>query len=265
MKLLVDGNEIHAATGGRAHVAGRRWIVFLHGSGYSHLTWVLQTRALAYDDWNVLAPDLPGHGLSQGEPPGTVEEMAAFMLAVMDAAGVEKAVLAGHSMGGLIALEIARIAPQRVEALVLIGTAAEIPVNPKLVETAVTKPDEAIAAMNAWGFGPGAHMTQNTWPGANHVAFGIAQMHEGKRNALAEGLKACAAYKHGAQAAASFKGRALCMMAEFDRMTPNRNGFALAAMLSQAQTVFIKGSGHSMHTEAPREVNEALRAFLASA
>lgn len=264
MKLSIDGNEIHAATGGRAHMAGRRWIVFLHGSGYSHLTWVLQTRALAYDGWNVLAPDLPGHGLSQGEPPASVEEMAAFALAVMDAAGADKALLAGHSMGGLIALEIARIAPQRVEALVLIGTAAEIPVNPKLVETAVTKPDEAIAAMNAWGYGPGAHVTQNTWPGANHIAFGMAMMHEGKRNALAEGLKACAGYKHGAEAAAGFKGRALCIVAEFDRMTPNRNGLALAAMLAGARTVFVKGSGHSMHTEAPREVNEALRAFLAT-
>ncbi|HSO46510.1 MAG TPA: alpha/beta hydrolase, partial [Rhizobiaceae bacterium] len=80
----------------------------------------------------------------------------------------------------------------------------------------------------------------------------------------AEGLKACAAYRHGAQAAAGFKGKALCIVAEFDRMTPNRNGLALAAMLASSRTVFIKGSGHSMHTEAPREVNEALRAFLAS-
>ncbi len=264
MKFQIDGNQIHAATGGRAHMAGRRWIVFLHGSGYSHLSWVLQTRALAYDGWNVLAPDLPGHGFSQGEPPETIEEMAGFVLAVMDAAGAEKAVLAGHSMGGLIALEIARAAPQRVEALVLIGTAAEIPVNPKLIQTAVSKSDEAIAAMNSWGYGPGAHVAQNTWPGANHIAFGMALMHEGKRNALAEGLKACAAYKHGAEAAAGFKGRALCIVAEFDRMTPNRNGLALAAMLQNAQTVYVKGSGHCMHTEAPRQVNDSLRAFVAS-
>ncbi len=87
VKLLVDGNEIHAATGGRAQWRAGDGSCSCTVSGYSHLTWVLQTRALAYDGWNVLAPDLPGHGLSQGEPPGTVEEMAAFMLAVMDAAG----------------------------------------------------------------------------------------------------------------------------------------------------------------------------------
>ncbi|MCU0790975.1 MAG: alpha/beta hydrolase [Nitratireductor sp.] len=265
MKLEIGGKEIHVATGGREHEPGRPWIVFLHGSGYSHLSWVLQTRAFAYDGWNVLAPDLPGHGLSLGEPPASVEEMAAFTLAVMDAAGADKAVLAGHSMGGLIALEIARIAPARVEALVLIGTAAEIPVNPALIEAAQRNPDAAIDQMNSWGYGPGAHVAQNTWPGANHTAYGIAVMHQGHRDALAQGLKACAAYKHGAEAAKGYKGRALCIVAELDRMTPSRNGTALASMLAGSRLVRIKDCGHSMHTEAPREVNEAMRAFLASA
>lgn len=264
MKLTIGGNTVHAATGGRAHKPGGRWIVFLHGSGYSHLSWVLQTRAFAYDGWNVLAPDLPGHGLSEGDPQGTVEEMAAFVLAVMDAAGAGKAVLAGHSMGGLVALEIARTAPERVEGLVLIGTAAEIPVNPKLIETAKKDPGAAIAQMNSWGYGPGAHVAQNTWPGANHTAYGMALMHQGRPNALAEGLKACAAYRHGAEAAKGYKGKALCITAELDRMTPQRNGLALAAMLAGSTVVQVKASGHSIHTESPREVNEAMRAFLAA-
>jgi pimeloyl-ACP methyl ester carboxylesterase len=264
VKIKIEGNQVHAATGGMAHRPGRPWIVFLHGAGYSHLSWVLQTRAMANDGWNVLAPDFPGHGLSTGEPLKSVEEMARFTLAVMDAAGAGEAVLAGHSMGGLVALEIARIAAQRVRALVLIGTSAAIPVNAQLIETARKDPQKAYSMMNSWGYGPGAHMAQNTWPGANHVAYGIAMMRQSNPHALADGLVACAAYEKGAEAAKAFHGKALCMVGQFDRMTPSRNGLALAGMLARSQQLVVKGSGHSMHTEAPREVNAALRAFLAS-
>jgi pimeloyl-ACP methyl ester carboxylesterase len=264
VKLSIAGDEIHVATGGVAHQPGRPWIVFLHGSGYSHLSWVLQTRAMAYDGWNVVAPDFPGHGLSSGEPLKSIGEMAQFALSVMDAAGAGKAVIAGHSMGGLAALEISRIAPDRVAGLVLIGAPAAIPVNSQLIEMATNEPQKAYAAMNSWGYGPGAHMAQNTWPGANHTAFGMAMMRHASPNALAEGLKACAAYDKGAEAAKAFKGKALCIVGQFDRMTPSRNGLALADMLKGSQRLFVKASGHSIHSEAPREVNEALRAFLAT-
>jgi len=263
VKLSIAGNEIHVATGGAAHRPGGPWIVFLHGSGYSHLSWVLQTRALAYDGWNVIAPDFPGHGLSSGEPLKSIEEMAQFVLAVLDAAGAGKAVIAGHSMGGLAALEISRIAADRVAALVLIGAPAAIPVNSQLIEMATNEPQKAYAAMNSWGYGPGAHMAQNTWPGANHTAFGMAMMRHANPHALADGLRDCAAYDKGAEAAKAFNGKALCIVGQFDRMTPSRNGLALADMLKGSQRLFVKASGHSIQTEAPREVNEALRAFLA--
>ena len=68
MKVQLNGSEVHVATGGRAHVAGRPFVVFLHGAGNCHLTWVSQTRALAYDNYNIIAPDMPGHNLSEGEP-----------------------------------------------------------------------------------------------------------------------------------------------------------------------------------------------------
>jgi pimeloyl-ACP methyl ester carboxylesterase len=264
VKLSIAGNEVHVATGGMAHRQGSPWIVFLHGAGYSHLTWVLQTRALANDGWNVLAPDFPGHGLSAGEPLKSIEEMAQFILAVMDAAGAGEAVLAGHSMGGLVALEISRIAPRRVRALVLIGSSAAIAVNAQLIDTARKEPQKAYALMNSWGYGPGAHMGQNTWPGANHTAFGIAVMRHATPHALADGLVACAAYDKGAEAAKAFHGKALCMVGQFDRMTPSRNGLALADMLAGSKQLMLRGAGHSMHTETPREVNAALRAFLAS-
>ncbi|MEI2814826.1 MAG: alpha/beta fold hydrolase, partial [Burkholderiaceae bacterium] len=60
---------------------------------------------------NAIAIDLPGHGLSTGQAPATVEEAADTLLAMLSSAGIERAALVGHSFGSLIALEATARAP----------------------------------------------------------------------------------------------------------------------------------------------------------
>ncbi|GIL00978.1 MAG: alpha/beta hydrolase [Alphaproteobacteria bacterium] len=263
MKLSVNGAIAHASTGGRRHAEGRPWLVFLHGAGANHLAWVLQARALAYDGFNVLAPDLPGHYLSDGAPIEGIAAQARWVLDAMDAAGAAQAVLVGHSQGGLIALEVARAAPQRVRGVVFIGTAAAIPVNPALIETAENDEERAFASMVSWALGPDAHRHDNTWPGASHVNFGIETMRLNRAGTLAADLRSCAAYEGGIEAARGLACPTLCIFARLDRMTPLKNGLALAAALPDNETVIVEGSGHTLPTERPREVNAAIRRFLA--
>lgn len=263
MKYEIGGVEVHASTGGRAHEADRPWIVFLHGAGFSHLTWALQSRAMAYDGWNVLAPDMPGHGLSAGEPIAGIEAQARWVLDLFDAAGIGAAVVIGHSMGGLIMLELARIAPERVKAMVFIATGAAIPVNPALIETAEQREPVAQRQMVSWAFGPAAHRNDNTWPGASHVHFGLETMARNVGGALALDLKSCAAYADGTEVAAGISRPTLCIFARLDRMTPLKSGLALAEQLGDNETIIVEDCGHSIPTERPREVNRALRDFLA--
>ena len=264
MRFEVDGIVTHAATGGRAHVDGRPWVVFVHGAGSSHLTWLLQTRSIAYDDCNVLAPDLPGHYLSQGEPLGSVPDMAQWMLKAMDAVGCERAIVCGHSMGGLIALEMARLAPERVEGIVFAATADAIPVNPQLIETAETSEHKAFEAMMAWAHGPDAHMHDNTWPGGSHIHFGIDMMALNRKGALAADLKACAAFDQGEALARALRCPSLCVFAVHDKMTPLKAGKLLASFLPDNETVILADSGHTIPTERPREFTAVLRDFLAA-
>ncbi len=262
MKLTVNGNQVHVSSGGREHVEGRPWIVLLHGAGFSHLSFVLQTRALAYDGFNVLAPDFPGHNLSPGKPLASVAELAQWALQLMEAAGCGKAVVAGHSMGALAALEVARLAPQRVRALIIMAAGAAIPVNPALLDMAANKQRKAIESMVSWAHGAQAHVHENTWPGASHLGFSVEMMLLNAAGALHTDLQACAQYSDGLETAAKLGCPSLCLFARADRMTPLQGGLQLAAALGDNETVIVENSGHSLPSERPRQVNAAIRSFL---
>src|SRR5436309_646075 len=83
------------------------WVVHLHGAGFDHTAWALHSRWFAHHGYSVLAPDMPGHGRSCGAPLRSIAEMADWTAALLEAAGVEKSTLVGHSMGSLVALETA--------------------------------------------------------------------------------------------------------------------------------------------------------------
>ena len=68
MYLVVKGSRTYAATGGRDFDPALPLVVFLHGAGLDHTVWALLARWFAHRGSAVMAPDLPGHGRSGGEP-----------------------------------------------------------------------------------------------------------------------------------------------------------------------------------------------------
>jgi 3-oxoadipate enol-lactonase len=100
-------------------------LVFTHGLAADHTTWSAQVEHFSRSH-RVVAWDLRGHGRS-GRPPGacTLADLAADLGEVLDRAGEERAVLVGHSAGGVIVMRFALDRPERVAAVVLVGTASE--------------------------------------------------------------------------------------------------------------------------------------------
>ena len=94
-------------------------LILLHGLGESAVIWYANIESLARGH-TVYAPDLPGHGASD-KPPWSysLENGVKFLEAFMDALGLQRASLAGNSMGGVVALALALERPQRVRRLVL--------------------------------------------------------------------------------------------------------------------------------------------------
>jgi pimeloyl-ACP methyl ester carboxylesterase len=258
MKLLVNGEQTHVATGGKDFDTNLPTVVFLHGSGLDHRSWALQTRWFAYNGFGVLAPDFPGHSLSAGEPLAKIEESGEWLANFLDAAGVDSAHIVGHSQGFLSALEFAAAQPQRVKSLIGVGTAAAIPVNPMLIETAKKSSVKAAEMMLQWGFGSQMHMGCSPTPGMQPIAIGRQIM---SANPLAVDLQSCADYLLGGDAVAKIKCPCAMILAGQDKMTPLKAGLKIAETLGAKLTI-LKDFGHMLPMEAPKEVLVALREFI---
>ena len=187
MRISLNGQQVFASTGGRKHEAGREWIIFIHGAGGSHIGWSQQTRALAYDGYNILAPDLPGHGYSEGDPFDQVEQMAEWYISLMDELGIDQAHLVNHSMGGLISLEMAANHANRVKSIGFIATAMQIPVNEKLIELAKDNPPKAYDFMHMGFYGKLGSMHESSVPGSSLIGNSYRIMEHNPDSALPPG------------------------------------------------------------------------------
>ena len=266
MNYIVNGHSTYCYTGGKAPDAAKPTAIFIHGVVGDHSVWALQSRWFAHHGWNVLAVVLPGHCRSQGPPPASVQDAAAFVVALLDAAGLRRAALVGHSFGSLIALEVAAQVPARVTQLVLVGTAAPMKVSAALLEFSQHQPLQALHMINVFsratlaappsGLGPG------TWVYGNSMALGrrvIAA--NAAHNVFFQGFKACNDYAGGEAAMAKVECSVLFVLGELDQMTPPRaaQGLVRAARNAKLKVLFC---GHHHMSEAPEATLLALSDFL---
>lgn len=240
-------------------------VLFLHGIGGNRDSFADQLPRLA-PKWRALAWDMPGYGASPAIEPLTFEVLAQSVVGVLDAEGAEKAVLVGHSLGGMIAQETAARFPDRVAGLVLFATTAafggkdETFKNEFLahrlapLDRGKTMPE--IAAELVQGlFGPN--------PPAAARERAIASM----------AAIAPAAYRAALRCVVTFNraeelGRIACptlvLAAEHDRLAPPKTLTRMAARIPGASYRCIAGAGHLANFEQPDQFDAALDAFLAT-
>jgi len=265
MELKVEGRRVYAATGGRPFNPAKPAAMFVHGAGGDHTVWQLQARWFAWHGHSVLAVDLPGHGRSEGPALGAVADLAQWLGRVMDAAGVERAGLIGHSMGGAAALEAAAAFPDRIARIALLGTAASIPVSADLLTAARETPERAYRMMTAWAHGFAAKMGGHPVPGLWMTGGTLALFNRNAPGVLHADLAACAAWVSGPDAASRVRCPALVVIAAGDVMTPPRNGEALARLIAGSRIVTLADCGHMLVAEKPDATLDALIEFFASA
>lgn len=239
--------------------AGLPVLVLLHGAGGGGDQWPYQLRRLP--GWHVLAPDLPGHGGSQGAPENSigpeksVGAHANHMLTWLAGLQIQRAVLVGHSMGAAIAMEMAIVEPERISHLVLFGAAARFPINPQLAEklSVPVRVQEGVNMIVKWSFAKGADEQLRR-------AY-FKQLMSNDSGVLHNDFLACANFDLGARIT-ELRQPTLLLAGQDDVMVPIRLSQNLAAGLPHASLRVIAAGGHMFMQEQAEEAVRAIEAFL---
>jgi pimeloyl-ACP methyl ester carboxylesterase len=265
MKLTIHGREAYAYTGGKPFDPTLPCVVFIHGALNDHGVWNLLARWFAHHGRSVLAVDLPGHQRSEGPALTTVEAMAEWLLALLDAAGVQKAALVGHSMGSLIGIEAAGRAPERVTALAMVGTAYPMKVSQGLLDTSRDDPYAAIDQVV--NFSHSTLAPKPSFPGPGMWLRGASRslmrqvlLAQGDKHLFHTDFSACNTYAGAQAAAARLDCPVQLVLGAADQMTRPAATAELARMTNA--TVHTVPAGHALMAEAPDAVLQALRGAL---
>ena len=263
MRFKVNDEEVFASTGGRPFDKKKPLIIFVHGSGLTHMTWVLQTRYFAFHGYSVLALDMPGHGLSAGESLKSIEEMADWISDVIESVGYKEASLVGHSQGCLVSLECASKFPKKIKTLSLMGGAGAIPMNPELLSLAENNDTKAVDLMMDWAHGPAGHFGGHPVPGLYHInTGGMLAKSRTIKNTLGVDFRACDNYKNGPEIAKKLDLPTLSILGAQDRMCRLKDGKILADYIKGSEVHVIENCGHMMLLEEADQTLEILKKFI---
>jgi pimeloyl-ACP methyl ester carboxylesterase len=262
MRVEVGDREVYCYTGARSPDPARPSVVFVHGAANDHSVFALQSRYLAHHGRNVIAVDLPGHGRSAGAPLDSVAAIADWIAGLLDASGIGRAAIVGHSLGALAALEAASRHPDRVERIALLGPAFPMAVSDALLDAARVDDHAALELIAVWSHSAGKQLGGHPVPGMWMMGGALRLMERSRPGALYVDLCACNGYANGLAAAAAVRCPALLVLGARDLMAPPKAAQGLIAALAEKQVVTLADCGHAMMAEQPDAVLDALAAFL---
>ena len=264
MELNVDDRTVRVATGGRTHDGDEPGVVFVHGAGADRTGWQLQTRWFAHHGYRAAAIDLPGHGGSDGPALETIAAMADWLASAVAAMGLAPAHIVGHSMGTFVTLETAARHPDVTRSIVLLGTAAAMPVHPELLSSAQADDPKAARLVTSWGIGSRAHRGGHASPGMWLIGGNHALIDRAPPGSFGVDLAASGSYDRAVAAATELSCPVALVLGREDKLTPNRAATELIESLADVNVTYLDEVGHFIHIEAPIPTRRAIAKALAA-
>ncbi len=250
--LKIDGVAVGLVHTGRRWPLRRERLVLIHGSGCSADSWRYQVDGLSRE-FEVVAPDLPGHGASEPVGDPSVERYAAMVKGVLQRIGKRKVFLVGHSLGGAVALDVALKHPELLKGLVLLATAAHL-------DTLALTPDVLL-----WAIATLPHKFKGMFFSelVSNEALAIAR-DDVRRCSLEIVLGDFTASRNF-----DFRGRlgqidlpTLILCGGAVLITPVRYSERLHKEIPGSTFLLIEKAGHMLPLESPGQVNIAVRKFI---
>ena len=244
---------------------GPRTLLLIHGHPFDRSMWRPQIEWAAYLGWHVIAPDLRGYGTSgpAGEKT-TLDVFARDLLALLDHLEIERAVIAGLSMGGQIAMEFCRSHSERVEGLILVATFPQAETDSGkrqryasaerlLTEGMAGYAEELLPRMLA------ARSIEAFPEVADHVS---KMMHSAPPLGAAAALRGRAERPDYREVLERFEGPSLIVVGDEDSYTTLGDAKRMHSLLRHSRLLCMRGVGHLPNLERPRVFNAALDEFL---
>lgn len=248
-KLQLDGQAIYYTRPMRK--SGAPALLLVHGAGGSHLDWPREIQRLPQTD--VYNLDLPGHGRSDGPGRSSIEAYANAVQAFIETLDLRDVTLTGHSMGGAIALQMALRGLDRVGRLIIINSAAKLPVSPQILEQALEQPELAVDFIIDASWGESASETI--------AARGRQKMIQTDPRVLRNDFLACNDFDVR-QDVQRIRIPSMVIVGTEDQLSPARFGRRLAETMGATHYVEIEGAGHFAMLERPAEVASSMAQFL---
>jgi len=247
----LDGKRYHYRTSKRTPLDCTA-AVCLHGSGANSIVWSYQVSRLSRH-YRIIAPDLPGHGESEGETCADAGGYARWLDRFTSALGLSSFFIMGHSFGGAIAQEYARAYPERTKGLVLIGTGPAFRLSKtyrRLHEQGLDLRDpQALAGIQA---DPEL---------AAFFSAGFSFLQNNSDKTLHDDLMAAGLFD-STPWVASLAVPALVIWGEHDIITARELPEKLAAALPESELHIVKNAGHVVMIDNPADLNGLASAFM---
>jgi 3-oxoadipate enol-lactonase len=230
-------------------------LVLLHGFPLDHRLWD-EIVPLLEDRFDLIIPDLRGFGEStMGNAPDSLDTYASDIAGLLDYLGLEQAAIAGHSMGGYIALAFVRLYPQRVRGLGLVASQV-------VADTPERKDGRYKSAADVAENGIGSvvdTMTTKFTPDEGLQAYARQSMERQPPQAYVGALRAMAERRDSTPLLATFHFPIVIVHGGADALVPIERAREVKEALPQAHLVEISGAGHMPMMEDTEKTAEALK------
>ncbi|AGL01434.1 alpha/beta fold hydrolase [Desulfoscipio gibsoniae] len=251
-KVVIESKMYHYAAGVPPQNNIQCAIVFIHGAGGSHKHWAYQTTALG-KKFLTIAVDLPGHGNSEGKPYNKIEGYADFIFDLTERVLGTKFVIAGHSMGGAIAMDFALRYPTKLNGLILIGTGARLRVASAILDTFAA--GKLFPDLVNYAYSEAASpelIKQAKW-----------EMENTDPSIYYNDFMACDGFNYMERVQA-INTPTLVLGGAADRLTPPKYSQYLADNIPNSQLEIIEQAGHMIMLENPQQTNTCIEHFITS-
>jgi pimeloyl-ACP methyl ester carboxylesterase len=227
-------------------------VLFIHGSGWNTHMWHSQSDYLK-SSMEVLLVDLPGHGESPGDGCDSMEEYRDVVYELIREFDFGKCYIAGHSLGGAIALSLSLNYPDVLKGIILIGTGARLRVLPQILEGIINDKENTLRNVSGLAFSK-----KTTSVLKDHAFY---EMMKCKGEIIQKDFLACNRFDV-MNTVNSIRVPALIICGNDDALTLPKYSTYLHEAIQGSQLTLVNDAGHMVMMEKPMEVNGTIEEFV---